>query len=67
MLTFAMIKPHAVKNPVALKHILRIIDENGFKIVKKARIKFNYQSAGKFYSEHEGRFYFNRLITFMTR
>lgn len=67
MLTFAMIKPHIVKNPWALSQIMRIIDENNFTIVKKSRVKFNLKSAKQFYSEHEGRFYYNRLVTFMSR
>jgi len=67
MLTFAMIKPHVVKNPVALNHIMQIIKDNNFNIIQRARIKFNRKSAEKFYEEHHGRFYFNRLVTFMTR
>lgn len=67
MLTFAMIKPHIVKNPWALGQIMRIIDENNFTIVKKSRVKFSLKSAKQFYSEHEGRFYYNRLVTFMSR
>lgn len=67
MITFAMIKPHAVKNPFALSQIMRIIDENKFRVVKKARIHFDAESAEKFYEEHKGKFYFNRLVTFMSR
>lgn len=62
-----MIKPHAVANPIALSNILRIIQENDFKILRKSRIKFNSQQAEHFYEEHKGKFYFNRLVTFMTR
>lgn len=67
MITFAMIKPHVVKHPVALSYIMQIITENNFKIVKKSRIKFNAESAENFYEEHRGKFYFNRLVTFMSR
>jgi nucleoside-diphosphate kinase len=67
MITFAMIKPHVVKNPIALNHILQTISENNFKIVRKARILFDKQMAQKFYKEHEGKFYYNRLVTFMAR
>lgn len=67
MLTFAMIKPHAVANPVALEHILRTIQQNNFVIVKKSRIQFNREMAENFYGEHRGKFYFNRLVTFMMR
>lgn len=67
MITFAMIKPHAVKNPVALNQIMTIISENKFKIIQKSRIKFDENSASEFYAEHKGKFYYNRLVTFMTR
>lgn len=67
MITFAIIKPHAVKNPVALNHILRVIEENNFKILKKSRVKFDQKKAENFYEEHQGKFYFNRLVTFMSR
>jgi nucleoside-diphosphate kinase len=67
MITFAILKPHVVKNPVALKHILRIIEENNFRIVRKSRVKFDLALAEKFYAEHVGKFYYNRLVTFMTR
>lgn len=67
MITFAMIKPHAVKNPVVLNQIIKIIEKNNFKIVKKSRIKFNEESSKSFYEEHDGKFYFNRLVTFMQR
>lgn len=67
MITFAMIKPHVVKNPIALNHIMQIISENNFKVVRKARFRFNKEKAEEFYSEHKGKFYFNRLVTFMLR
>lgn len=67
MITFAMIKPHVVKHPVALKHIMNVISENNFRIIKKSRIKFDVKSAGNFYAEHRGKFYYNRLVTFMAR
>lgn len=67
MITFAMIKPHVVKNPIALKQIMAIISENNFRIVRKNRIHFTKESAENFYQEHNGKFYFNRLVTFMMR
>lgn len=67
MITFAMIKPHVVKNPIAFNQIMQIISENNFRIVRKMRIKFSKSLAEKFYGEHEGKFYFNRLVTFMSR
>lgn len=62
-----MIKPHVVKNPWAFSQILKIIEENNFRIVKKSRIKFDIPKAELFYEEHKGKFYYNRLVTFMSR
>lgn len=67
MITFAIIKPHAVKNPVALNQILKIIEQNNFKILKKSRVKFDKEKSENFYEEHKGKFYYNRLVTFMSR
>lgn len=67
MITFALIKPHVVKNPIAFNNIMHIINENNFHIVRKTRIKFNKQKAEAFYEEHKGKFYFSRLVTFMQR
>lgn len=67
MITFAILKPHVVKNPVALKQILKLIEENKFNILRKSRVKFDKKLAEEFYAEHVGKFYYNRLVTFMTR
>lgn len=67
MQTLAILKPHVVKNPVALNHIFRLIEENKFKILKKSRVKLNKAAAETFYQEHLGKFYYNRLASFMTR
>ncbi|XP_072945053.1 nucleoside diphosphate kinase 6-like [Epargyreus clarus] len=64
-LTLAIIKPHAVKNPVALSYIRNVI-KNRFVVVKTKRVSLDKESAGKFYKEHMQKFFFNRLVTFMT-
>ncbi|XP_041981872.1 nucleoside diphosphate kinase 6-like [Aricia agestis] len=63
-LTLAIIKPHAVKNPVALSYIRNVI-KNTFIVVKTKSISLDAENAGKFYKEHMGKFFFNRLVTFM--
>ncbi|XP_063365798.1 nucleoside diphosphate kinase 6-like [Cydia amplana] len=64
-LTLAIIKPHAVKNPVALSFIRNVI-KNKFIVIKTKRVSLDKEAAGKFYSEHVGKFFYNRLVTFMT-
>lgn len=65
-LTLAIIKPHAVKNPVAVSYIRNIL-KNTFVVVKTKKVTLDKEAAGKFYKEHVGKFFYNRLVTFMTR
>ncbi|XP_047535351.1 nucleoside diphosphate kinase 6-like [Vanessa atalanta] len=64
-LSLAIIKPHAVKNPVALSYIRNVI-KNSFIVVKTRRICLEKETAEDFYKEHIQKFFFNRLVTFMT-
>lgn len=66
-LTLSILKPHVVKNPVAIEHIIRIIQENGLEIVKRAKVHMTKSLAAKFYAEHSGKFFYNRLETSMCR
>lgn len=65
-LTLAIIKPHAVKNPVALSYIRRVL-ETQFIVIKTRRVRLDRNAASAFYREHEGKFFYNRLVTFMSR
>ncbi|XP_026321658.1 nucleoside diphosphate kinase 6-like [Hyposmocoma kahamanoa] len=64
-LTLAIIKPHAVKNPVAVSYIRNVL-KNSFVVVKTKNVTLDKEAAGKFYKEHVGKFFYNRLVTFMT-
>lgn len=66
-LTLALLKPHVMKHPFAKADIENRIIDCGLKILKSKPINFTQETAEKFYSEHKHRFFFNRLITFMTR
>lgn len=66
-LTFAIIKPHAVRNPWALQWIHDSLSENRFRIVRQRQLQFTPQLAAEFYAEHCGKFFYNRLHTFMCR
>ncbi|XP_018576534.1 nucleoside diphosphate kinase 6 [Anoplophora glabripennis] len=65
-LTFAILKPHITKNPIALEQIKYIILTSKFKIVKSKRKTITMQEAEEFYVEHKHKFFYNRLVTFMT-
>lgn len=64
--TFAILKPDVANNSPARETILRIIEQNGFQIVRIKKTRMSLQLAKEFYSEHEKKFFFNRLITFMS-
>lgn len=64
-LTLAIIKPDAVKNPVALSYIRRVL-ETQFIVIKTRRVRLDRNAASAFYREHEGKFFYNRLVTFMS-
>ncbi|XP_045500488.1 nucleoside diphosphate kinase 6-like [Colias croceus] len=64
-LSLAIIKPHAVKNPVALSYIRNVI-KNKFVVIETKRVFLDQETAGNFYIEHAGKFFFNRLVTFMS-
>ncbi|KAJ3645017.1 hypothetical protein Zmor_022710 [Zophobas morio] len=65
-LTFAIIKPHVVKQPLVLETIRDMILTSNFKVVKTRRHAFTLKEAELFYEEHRNKFFYNRLVTFMT-
>lgn len=64
--TFAMLKPDVANNSITREAIFSIIERNGFQIVRIKKAKMTLSLAENFYSEHRGKFFFNRLITFMS-
>src|SRR5882757_2907117 len=63
--TFTMIKPDAVANG----HIGAILDkiiDNGFKIIALKYTALSAEKAGEFYSVHQGRPFYNALVSFMS-
>jgi nucleoside-diphosphate kinase len=60
-----MIKPDAVQNGY-IGPILEKITASGFKIVALKLTKLSLDDAKKFYSVHEGKPFFERLINFMS-
>ncbi|XP_041660716.1 nucleoside diphosphate kinase 6 [Cheilinus undulatus] len=65
-LTLAVIKPDAVANPIMLEALhQRILDDN-FLIVRCREIVWRRQDSERFYAEHSGRFFYQRLVEFMS-
>ena len=56
------------KNVSPLASLFSMIRQNGFQIADRRWIEhWKIEEAEEFYREHEGRFFFQRLIAFMTR
>ena len=63
--TFTMVKPEAVQegNTGA---ILKMIEENGFKIVALKKVQLNIERAGIFYEVHKERPFYGELVEYMS-
>ena len=64
-ITFTMIKPCAVKNNF-IGPILKMINENGFRIKAMKMTRFTRERAEAFYGIHTGKFFFDELVDFMS-
>uniref|UniRef100_A0A914Z9K7 Nucleoside diphosphate kinase n=1 Tax=Panagrolaimus superbus TaxID=310955 RepID=A0A914Z9K7_9BILA len=64
--TLAILKPDAVSHPVVLKMVGDIIMKSGFNISRACRIRLTKSQAEQLYSVHVGKFFYDRLVTFMT-
>lgn len=65
-LTLAIIKPDVCRNPYNLQSLRQIILENKFCIVDTKVGQLSRTEAEKFYIEHKNKFFFNRLVSFMS-
>ena len=64
-LTFSMIKPTALRNN-HIGHIINMITDAGFHVVAIKMTRLSKDQARAFYSVHEGKDFFERLVDFMT-
>lgn len=65
-LTLAILKPDVTAHPHVVHKIKEAILDRGFYIVRSKRLHLTRARAADFYKEHEGRFFHNRLVTFMS-
>jgi nucleoside-diphosphate kinase len=64
-ITFTMIKPCAVKNNF-IGPILKMINENGFRVKAMKMTKLTRERAEAFYAVHAGKPFFDGLVEFMS-
>ncbi|XP_047492376.1 nucleoside diphosphate kinase 6-like isoform X1 [Penaeus chinensis] len=64
-LTLALLKPDVTRVPYVLQAIRSKILSEEFLVVRHKEVRLSRQETEKFYGEHEGKFFYNRLVTFM--
>lgn len=65
-LTLAVIKPDAVAHPLISEALHQIILDNNFVIVRCKDLVWKRQDSERFYAEHSERFFYQRLVEFMS-
>ncbi|EDO30526.1 predicted protein [Nematostella vectensis] len=65
-LTLAILKPDLMLHPVRTQAVKNILVDNQFMIVRSRVLKWSREDAECFYTEHKGRFFYNRLVGFMS-
>lgn len=65
--TLALLKPTLVSYQPDVSAVLKRIKLAKFDIVRNKRLFWKEKDAQAFYKEHEGKFYYDRLIQGMTR
>lgn len=63
--TFAMLKPDAVENKYS-GDIIKIIELNGFEILKMKKTVLSVVQVEEFYQIHKGKFFFEALVQYIT-
>ncbi|KAF1494188.1 Nucleoside diphosphate kinase 6, partial [Pygoscelis antarcticus] len=64
-LTLALLKPDAVAHPLVLEAVHETILSNRFLIVRAKKLRCGREESRRFYREHAGRFFYQRLVEFM--
>jgi nucleoside-diphosphate kinase len=65
VITAFIVKPNAVTGHHT-GEILTIVESAGFEILELRLLTFSREFAGRFYAVHQGKEFYERLITFMT-
>ncbi|KAF2360570.1 Nucleoside diphosphate kinase-like domain [Trinorchestia longiramus] len=65
-LTLALIKPDAAVIPYVVQSIYSSLLAEKFLIIRRASFHLSQKEAQEFYIEHKGRFFYNRLVNFMS-
>ncbi|KAI7834005.1 nucleoside diphosphate kinase, partial [Kickxella alabastrina] len=64
--TLALLKPDLLMDPASIHTILEEIHSHNIHITRRKTLQWTRAEAEQFYNEHQGRFFFNRLVGYMT-
>lgn len=65
-LTLAILKPDLLLRPEATEAVRGIIIKEGFHVVRSKVMQWSLDDAMKFYREHQGKFFYHRLVTYIS-
>ena len=65
-LTLAILKPDLVQHPHNLAAVHNMILDNQFLVVRSKYLHLSRSRAEQFYQEHENKFFYTRLVTYMS-
>lgn len=65
-LTLALIKPDVAAQPHLVTAVRNIILKNNFYMVRTQEVRLKRADAERFYVEHKERFFYNRLVSYMS-
>lgn len=65
-ISLALLKPHVLRNTYALNQIKALIGNN-FNVLEAKEVHITKELSERFYAEHKGKFFYNRLTSFMNR
>lgn len=65
-LTLAILKPDLVLRPYSIEHVRDLLLKNNFIAIKSKQEHLSRAKVEDFYREHESKFFFNRLVTYMS-
>jgi len=65
-LTLAILKPDVTPMAFAMLNIRERILDGGFLVLRTKKMRLGRGKVEQFYAEHEGKFFYNRLVGFMS-
>ena len=66
-LTLAILKPDLTLRPYCVDQVRHMLLQNDFIFVKSKEEHLDPAKVKSFYQEHQGKFFYNRLVTYMSR